>query len=133
MIEDAEIDTLRALADRIRGEAEGVTYGYFPGGDPREFTPDEECATADEMERYKADCAAWERGEAVDRGGPHVGINDRPDVQDAMEAARGTRPTVGWVTVSHYGLGTYCYRDESLMRLAQDLDDWIDRVRQVFG
>ena len=38
-------------------------YGCFPGGDPREFTPDSEWCTPEEIEAHKRDCAAWDRGE----------------------------------------------------------------------
>ena len=126
MLDDHEVDALRAIADRIRGYAEQPTYGAFPGGDPREFCPDEECCTAEEMERYTADCAAWERGEGVDRGGPHLPLGAPSDVAPDVVVSG---PEGGWQTVHYYGLGTYSYRDEDLMRLAQDLDDVIDRVR----
>jgi hypothetical protein len=115
---DEQVDELRALADDIRIEADTSHYGYFLGGDPREFTPDAEVCTAEEMERHKADCEAWERGEQVDRGGPHELL-----VKDER--------VVGWATVSSYGMGMQALKDEALLKLAQDLDDWIDRARQV--
>jgi len=34
------LDDLRALLDDVRREAETVGYGFFPGGDPRTFTPE---------------------------------------------------------------------------------------------
>src|SRR5690242_256695 len=43
-------------------------YGPFPGGDPRRFTPDEEVCTPEEIAAHKEACAAWDRGEGVDRG-----------------------------------------------------------------
>ena len=116
---DDDFDAMRAIADDIRREAESPMHGHFPGGDPREFSPDPESTTDAEMERYTADCAAWERGEPIDRGGPH-----HPLVKDGEH--------VGHVTIAHYGLGVYTYRDEPTLKLAQDLDDWIDRARQVF-
>jgi hypothetical protein len=117
VITDEEADTLRAIADRIRSDAEDVSYGYFPGGDPRDFTPDEESIRPEEAARYKSDCEAWERGDHIDRGGPHL-----PLTVDGMT----------WhVTVAHYGLGTYTYRCPDTLRLAQDLDDWIDRARNA--
>ena len=45
-------------------------YGPFPGGDPRRFTPDEECSTPGERERWKLACQEAERGEGLDRA-PH--------------------------------------------------------------
>lgn len=111
---DEEIDALRAIADRVRLEAESVTYGWFPGGDPREFSPDPESSTDAELARHRADCEAWEAGEGVDRGGPHVPLGD-----------------IGHLTLSAYGLGSYTWRDPVLLQLANDLDAWIDRVRQL--
>ena len=113
MIEDSEIDAMRAIADSIRCEAECASYGYFPGGDPRDFTPDPEACSADEMDRHKAACDQWEAGDRVDVGGPHKPIPG------------------GHITVSHFGVGVSVYKDADLMRLAQDLDDWIDRARSM--
>lgn len=117
MISDEEFDGLRAIADSIRCEADVPHYGYFLGGDPREFTPDVEVCSVEELERHKADCEAWERGEGIDRGGPHRPLSDNTKV--------------GWETVSHYGMGMQSLKEPALMKLAQDLDDWIDRARQV--
>jgi len=38
-------------------------YGYFPGGDPRDFFPDAECCSAEELAAHRAACDAWNRGE----------------------------------------------------------------------
>lgn len=63
MLTEREIDELRAIAERLREqEASEVGYGYFPGGDPRDFSPDEESCTEKEI-------AAWKRAcELVDQG-----------------------------------------------------------------
>ena len=45
-----------------------IMYGVFPGGDPRDFKPDEECCSPEEIAAWKAACEEWERGEGVDRG-----------------------------------------------------------------
>jgi len=45
-----------------------MTYGPFPGGDPRKFSPDEEINTPEEMANWEAACAEWDAGEGVDRG-----------------------------------------------------------------
>lgn len=42
---------------------EETVYGFFPGGDPRDFTPDPDCCTKEEIERWREACAAWNRGE----------------------------------------------------------------------
>lgn len=69
-------------------------YGFFPGGDPREFTPDPECSTEEERARWEADCAAWNRGERPDVG-PACTHHDLGDGAQAI------------FTRSFYGLGTY--------------------------
>lgn len=118
MIDDEEIDQLRAIADRVRAYAEQSYYGFFHGGDPRNFSPDPECSTAEELEQHKADCAAWEAGNNVER-----------HVHAPLLAADGK--CIGHTTTAHYGLGVNVFEDPELMKLAQDLDDVIDRIRQV--
>lgn len=56
----------------LEGVPEGATvrtitvkepiYGGFHGGDPREFSQDEECATAEEQIAYQEACKAWNEG-----------------------------------------------------------------------
>lgn len=46
----------------------GPSYGVFPGGDPRRFSPDEEVNTAAEIMAWKAACDEWNRGAGTDRG-----------------------------------------------------------------
>lgn len=75
-----------------------TVYGFFPGGDPRQFSPDPESCTEKELALHKEHCAAWDRGE-------------RPPV--AISGFVG--PNVH-VTRSAYGLGTYTvdWDDEDL-------------------
>lgn len=40
-------------------------YGFFPGGDPRRFSPDLECCTEEEIASHKAACERWEAGDAT--------------------------------------------------------------------
>lgn len=84
-----------------------TTYGYYPGGDPRNFHPDAESCTPAELERHKEACAAWDRGDRPDPGGPHKPLPDG---------------TPGHITVAHYGIGTYSMRDED----AEDVIDQLD-------
>lgn len=44
------------------------TYGPFRGGDPRDFEPDVELCTAEEIKAWGAACAEWAAGRGVDRG-----------------------------------------------------------------
>jgi hypothetical protein len=43
----------------------GYSYGPFPGGDPREFVPDGDACTPEEIARWETACAAWDRGDAT--------------------------------------------------------------------
>lgn len=45
-------------------------YGFFPGGDPRKFTPDEEMNTAEEIKAWELACDAWNNGneEVIEAG-----------------------------------------------------------------
>lgn len=78
-----EIDRLRAENVQLTAENKSLeeitaeawastepesTYGPFPGGDPRNFTPDEECCTPEELEAWKIACCEWNLGRGVDRG-----------------------------------------------------------------
>jgi len=60
-------------------------YGYFPGGDPRDFTPDQEVCTPEEIARWEAACKRWEAGDTselppeehgpwIEQGGKTVGL-----------------------------------------------------------
>ncbi len=56
----------------LEGVPEGATvrrvmvkhpmYGGFHGGDPREFEPDEDSNTAEELQAWRDACAAWNEG-----------------------------------------------------------------------
>jgi len=128
MIADEEIDMLREIADRVRNEADFSYYGSYNGGDPREFCPDVECSTDDERALHAADCAAWERGEYIDRGSHHQPLDAVTVGTQVLEV----HSEMGaYKTVHHYGLGMVTYVDEELVKIAQDLDDVIDRIRQV--
>jgi hypothetical protein len=107
MSEDMVRGALVAARDYLRRCANPeVTYGYFPGGDPRDFTPDEESCRPDEIARWKEACAAWERGEKPDPGGPHIPLEGG----------------CGHITMAYYGIGTYSIRDAD----AEDVLDQID-------
>jgi hypothetical protein len=129
VIADEEIDALREIADRIRNHSEFSSYGYFEGGDPRNFTPDLECCSVDELERHKADCAQWDAGHQVDRGPNHIPLDATPPSEPVAMCK--TSDGKGWITVAHYGMGVNVHQDPELLKLAQDLDDVIDRIRQV--
>ena len=113
MIDDEEIDALRGIADRIRHQAELTTYGYPCDEDPRNFHPDAECCSEDELAAHKAACEAWEAGNKVARPPTHIPFEG------------------GHITQAPWGIGTATFVDQDVLKIAQDLDDVIDRIRQV--
>ena len=66
-----EIAALKGALERLlplTDEFEYTLYGTFMGGDPRDFTPDEELCTPEEISAWETACEEWNRGEGVDRG-----------------------------------------------------------------
>lgn len=90
------------IARQVMPEYDYV-YGFFPGGDPRMFSPDEESSTAEEREAHKAACARWDAGDTAPKTpheyGPHG---------DTAKAEPGVR-----VLLAGFGLGSYRYKSEA--------------------
>jgi len=84
-------------------------YGYYPGGDPRNFFPDYECCLPAEIERHRAACEAWDRGETPDPGGPHISRDAKPEHPESVMAVVEGSDGAGHQTVAHYGMGTYTF------------------------
>ena len=70
-------------------------YGFFPGGDPRNFFPDEECCSPDEIENHRLACEAWNRGDQV-----------------AITSGCVVMPDGRIRNISRFGLGTYTFEDD---------------------
>ena len=79
-------------------------YGFFPGGDPRLFTPDEECNSRTEIENHRLACEAWDRGD-----------------QQAILAGCVVMPDGHIRNISSFGLGTYVMDDDEE---EDDENDW---------
>ena len=69
-------------------------YGFFPGGDPRDFHPDGESCSEEEIKAHKEACARWDAGEVKDEG--HSGVII-PLPNNGVAIACGHR----------FGIGTY--------------------------
>jgi len=89
------------------------TYGFFHGGDPRNFTPDPECSTDMERTRHREDCAKWEQAQ-------RDGIGE-PDCRSLFDAI-GKLQVI--VTRAQYGLGTNC--DSELQELVFYVEQALD-------
>jgi len=126
---------LKRARDLLDVEADGQSYGYFLGGDPRNFTPDHDCSTEAERACHAADCAAWDRGE-------HASSPNGCEVMTAADAGvDGSRvnPLTGesrtiepgslvLATRCSYGLGVTTWRDEEAVADLADLNKLIARM-----
>ena len=102
-------DLLRRCLPIVETAAEPEhMYGFFPGGDPRDFRPDEECSTEEEQAQWKADC---EKAAATGEEQPSSGQVLRDDAGNF----------VGHIQRSGYGLGTYTMRNPEAEALLADL------------
>ena len=111
------IADLRALLDDVRRQAEDVSYGYFPGGDPRTFHPDPEASTDAEREQHRIDCErAMQRLPPLTRTGREV-------------SAEGER--IVSIHFAGYGLGTYTMEDPAMQDIAERLERALDQLERI--
>jgi hypothetical protein len=111
---DEALDELRTLAHEIRREGSDSGYGYFPGGDPRDFSPDPDASTEAERTAHKVACDAWDRGERPVTPGPHEHFQEGE--------------TNGWITRSFFGLGVYNMEDPDLLAWADTIERCVERL-----
>ena len=78
-------------------------YGFFQGGDPRNFHPDAESCSEDELKHHREACRLWDEAEAR-------GETPTPEACPSgwIQLPDGT---TAHVLRSHYGIGTYSYDD----------------------
>lgn len=76
---------------------EQTGYGFFPGGDPRKFHPDEESNSAEEIAAHKAACEAMDAGTSK---------GETPACQHLA-----TEAGVAHVNTGKFGMGSYTYED----------------------
>lgn len=107
-----EQDEQRELELEMADEC-SCSYGYCVSDDPRQFKPDEECCTPEEIARWKAACAEWDTG----RGTPPPAEEHGPwvDAESGQVIAIGARPDGNVVGLCHapraFGIGvTTCDR-----------------------
>jgi len=95
--DEAMVELHELYQDLLR-EAEMPHYGFFLGGDPRQFTPDPECSTPEERAAHDLSCHHWNNGNRVEvpmpqcmRGNGEVGFGlgtsvvEDPVAADAAE------------------------------------------------
>lgn len=111
MSDHAIMGALLAAREYLRSCANpSPSYGYFLGGDPRDFAPDPECNTPEELEAHKVACAAWERGE-------------RPPIEAHHHETSEHEGSVVCVSYSgSFGLGVTSIRDEEAEDVLEQID-----------
>lgn len=77
-----------------------LTYGYFGSGDPRDFTPDYELCSSEEIARWQADVALAESGD----------ITIAPPAGEWVLDQNGNRAM--HILAPKYGIGVYKYRPQ---------------------
>lgn len=112
---------LQKILPMAEAAVQNVGYGFFCGGDPRTFTPDEECSTEQERAKWKADCEAYTKGE----------IGDQPSSGQSTYDAQGR--LVAHIQTGGYGLGTYTYDDPGAVALVNEIKEAIAELEQAGG
>jgi hypothetical protein len=101
-------DVAQAVYELAHEWKEVESYGYFGGGDPRDFTPDPDCSTEAERAAHKAACDAWNRG----AGAPVDGAHDERVEGDAVVVS----------TRAVFGLGVQVRRDPLLAAFCAEME-----------
>lgn len=85
------------------------SYGFYHGGDPRQFQPDEENTEA-EIAAWRALCEAWDRGEQIQPNPETHGPWIDPETGAVTTGARPSPDAVGTCSaIRSLGMGaTYC-------------------------
>ena len=96
-INSALLDALREIA-----KDEDVQYGFFPGGDPRKFSPDSEDCTDAERAAHKEACRIWDEAEAAGR-------SMNPEEPSGSWLASDDGKAVMHILKANFGIGTYSY------------------------
>lgn len=114
----------RCQSELVEGEDENVVcmgcsdhliphehggYGYFPGGDPRCFTPDSEESgtTTEERAAWEAACARWDKAER--EGKPVLAEPGSCTHETLVDPTTGKPVGRAIVTRARFGLGGYSY------------------------
>lgn len=82
-----------------------VGYGFFCGGDPRKFRPDEECCSEKEISNHKAACSLWNEMELR-------GETPEPEKCPSGYVFDENGKCVGHVLRAPYGIGVYEYEED---------------------
>lgn len=120
---DEALDELRALLNDAREQAEEQVYGTCFVDDPRDFSPDAEVCTPEEIERHRDDCARAERGEPRETQTRCYSDTVKHEGRDCAAI----------VTPSGYGQGVNTVRDERAAEYAERLERAIGMIEVWLG
>jgi len=81
-------------------------YGFYTGGDPRKFFPDQEDCTPTEIENHRTACRLWDEAEAR-------GETPEPDKCPSGFVFDDDGKCVGHVLRAPYGIGMQLYEFET--------------------
>lgn len=101
----ALIAMLQRCLPYIEPEIEQSGYGFFPGGDPTKFIPDED-NSPQEIENWKEACKRWNESKEGAEGS-HRWLTD------------GAGEVIGTATIAHLGMGMYTYEDEEAKEIVK--------------
>jgi hypothetical protein len=101
------IDMLTRCLPYVEPNAEHFGYGFFPGGDPTKFTPDEQMNSMQEIENWKEACKRWNEGNGEGEESSHRWLTD------------GDGKVIGTATVASLGMGSYIDLDEEAKEIVE--------------
>lgn len=92
-------------------------YGFFHGGDPRDFHPDVECCSEEEIENHRKACELWNTAESN-------GQTPNPEECPSGWVYDDDGNATCHVLLSPYGIGSYTIQMKSVFEPMDDVDPW---------
>lgn len=110
------MDLLSKALPLIEEQAEQEGYGFATAvDDPRDFKPDYDSCTEQEIENWKNACKLAEKGEYDPENHKHKWLND----------GNGTKMHISY---NPFGIGTYIWRDPELCELRDQIKGLLKEV-----
>lgn len=114
---------LAAARDEVT-DGDEIMYGFFKGGDPRRFTPDEDECALEEVARWRQACALWDQGVEI-LPAPEVPPS-RVRLEDGTEVPLCARD-------ESFGIGVQRYDNPLGQLIHHDLPALLAEVRRLRG
>lgn len=117
-----EVVDRRALLDEVLSDAAIYQgYGFMRPDDPRDFNPDVECCTPQEIENHRLACEAFERGEPL------------PEQAFTPDAATVVNGAIVHTTGGPWGIGGYTMRDPEMIELRDATRNAVAIIARLLG